>query len=129
MHYVLIAAIAAAAISLAGCSNSKQIYTADGQQGHVVTCTPAWTGGIIGQVASASTSWGQCYEKAGELCGAAGYDIVQQVGEGGVYGQAGQGGGFVSTTNNRMMIVKCKGQAQAQAPAQAPPQISAAATK
>jgi len=120
MHYVLIAAIAAAAISLAGCSNSKQIYTADGQQGHVVTCTPAWTGGIIGQVASASTSWGQCYEKAGELCGAAGYDIVQQVGEGGVYGQVGgQNSGFVSSTNNRTMIVKCKGQAQAQVQAQA----------
>ena len=125
MHYVLLAAVAAALISLAGCSSSKQIYTADGQQGHVVTCTPAWTGGLIGQLASASTSWGQCYEKAGELCGSAGYDIIQQVGEGGAYGQGGQGGGFVSTTNNRTMIVKCKGgqgpaQAQAQAQAQAP---------
>ena len=50
-------------------------------------------------------------------------DIIQQVGEGGVYGQGGQGGGFVSTTNNRTMIVKCKGgqgPAQAQAQAQAP---------
>ena len=117
MHYVLLAAVAAALISLAGCSSSKQIYTADGQQGHVVTCTPAWTGGIIGQIASASTSWGQCYEKAGELCGPAGYDIIQQVGEGGAYGQGGQGGGFVSTTNNRTMIVKCKDQAKAQASA------------
>jgi hypothetical protein len=35
MHYVLLAAVAAALISLAGCSSSKQIYTADGQQGHV----------------------------------------------------------------------------------------------
>ena len=118
MHYVLLAAIAAGVISLAGCSNSKQIYTADGQQGHVVTCTPAWTGGLIGQLASSSTSWGQCYEKAGELCGAAGYDLIQQIGEGGAYGQAGQGGGFVSSTNNRTMIVKCKGQGPAQAQAQ-----------
>jgi hypothetical protein len=115
MHYVLLAAIAAGAISLAGCSSSKQIYTQDGQQGHVVTCTPAWTGGIVGQVAAASTSWGQCYEKAGELCGATGYDIIQQVGENGAYGQAGNNVGFVSTTNNRTMVVKCKGQAQAQA--------------
>src|SRR5271166_3958538 len=99
----------------AGCVNSQQTFTADGQQGHVITCTPAWTGGLVGAVANASTSWGQCYQKAGEICGAAGYDIVQQVGEGGVYGQAGQGGGFVSSTNNRMMVVKCKGQAQAQA--------------
>jgi hypothetical protein len=43
----------------------------------------------------------------------------QQVGEGGVYGQAGQGGGFVSSTNNRMMMIKCKGQGQAQGQAQA----------
>jgi hypothetical protein len=99
----------AVAISLAGCVNSQQTYTADGQQGHVISCTPGWTGGIVGAVANASTSWGQCYQKAGEICGAQGYDILQQVGEGGVYGQAAQGGGFVSTTNNRMMVIKCKG--------------------
>jgi len=97
------------AIWLAGCSHSEPTYTADGQQGHVISCTPGWTGGLVGAIANASTSWGQCYQKAGELCGAQGYDILQQVGEGGVYGQAGQGGGFVSSTNNRMMIVKCKG--------------------
>jgi len=123
MHCVLVAAIAVGALSLAGCVNSQQTYTADGSQGHVISCTPGWTGGIVGAVANASTSWGQCYQRAGEICGAAGYGIVQQVGEGGVYGQAGQRGGFVSTTNNRMMIVI--GQAQAQAPAQ----TSAAAAK
>jgi hypothetical protein len=45
-------------------------------------------------VAGLSALTGQCYQKAGEISGAAGYDIVQQVGEGGVYGQAGQCGGF-----------------------------------
>jgi hypothetical protein len=125
MHYVLLAAIAASAISLVGCVKSQQTYTADGQQGHVINCTPGWTGGIVGAVANASTSWGQCYQRAGEICGAAGYDIIQQIGEGGVYGQAGQGGGFVSTTNNRTMVVKCKGHAQAQAPAEAQAQTSA----
>src|SRR5438105_1485793 len=82
-------------LALAGCSSSKEIYTPTGQQGHVVQCTPAWTGGIVGQIASASTSWGQCYERAGEICGAAGYDILSQTGEAGAYGQAGSGGGFV----------------------------------
>ena len=77
--------------------------------GHSISCTPGWTGGIIGAVANANTSWATCYEKAGELCGPAGYDVIQQTGEGGVYGQGGNGGGFVSTTNNRSMIVKCKG--------------------
>jgi hypothetical protein len=115
MTRTMASAIAAAAISLAACSSSKPVYTADGQQGHVVTCTPGWTGGIIGAVANASTSWGQCYERAGEICGTAGYDIIKQVGEGGVYGQAGDGGGFVSSTNNRMMVVKCKNPAVADA--------------
>ncbi len=108
---MLIAAIAT--VSLTGCVNSKQTYTADGQEGHVISCTPGWTGGIVGAVANAATSWGQCYERAGELCGTLGYDIIQQVGESGAYGQAGQGGGFVSTTKNRMMVVKCKNPAQA----------------
>ena len=116
MHYVLLAAITAVTLALAGCVNSKQTYTADGSQGHVINCTPAWTGGIVGQVAASSTSWGTCYEKAGEICGPAGYDIVQQVGENGAYGQGGGGGGFVSTTNNRTLIVKCKGQGGPGAP-------------
>jgi hypothetical protein len=84
--------------------------------------SPARRAGLAassGAVANASTSWGQCYERAGELCGTAGYDIIQQVGENGVYGQGSQGGGFVSSTNNRMMVVKCKGQAQPQAQASA----------
>jgi hypothetical protein len=110
MHKLLLAAISVATISLAGCVNSKPTYTADGGQGHVISCTPGWTGGLIGAVANASTSWGQCYERAGELCGPRGYDILQQVGEEGAYAQGGRGGGFASTTNNRMMIVKCKGE-------------------
>jgi hypothetical protein len=55
MHYGLVAAIAAAAISLAGYVKSEQTYTADGSQGHVISCTPGWTGGIVGAVANAST--------------------------------------------------------------------------
>lgn len=104
-----VALATAVAVMLTGCVSSQPMYTASGAQGHSITCTPGWTGGIVGAVANASTSWAQCYQKAGELCGARGYDIIQQVGEGGVYGQVGQGAGFVSSTNNRMMIVKCKG--------------------
>jgi hypothetical protein len=120
MHKLLLAAIATATIPLvAGCVNEKPLYTADGQVGHSISCTPGWTGGIIGAVANASTSWATCYEKAGELCGARGYDVIDRVGEGGVYGQGGGNGGFVSTTNNRMMIIKCKGEQGPMADAQA----------
>ena len=121
-YKTLLAAVLATTIPvLAGCVNNKPIYTADGQVGQSISCTPGWTGGIIGAVANASTSWATCYEKAGELCGPAGYDIISQNGESGVYGQGGNGGGFVSTTNNRSMIIKCKGAAPGSAAAPAPP--------
>ena len=97
-----------ASLLLAGCVSSSETYTQSGQKGHTISCTPGWTGGLVGAVANASTSWAQCYQRAGELCGQGGYDILQQVGEGGAYAQVGQGGGFASTTNNRMMIVRCK---------------------
>lgn len=81
---------------------------ADGRKGHVVSCTPTFTGGIVGTIASSSTSWGQCYQKAGELCGARGYTILQQVGENGARADVSREGGSASTTNNRMMVVQCK---------------------
>jgi hypothetical protein len=116
MQLIRLAAIAATmALALAACASSKPVYTADGSQGHVVTCTPAWTGGLVGAAANAATSWGDCYARAGEICGASGYDIVQQVGENGAYAQGSNGGGFASTTNNRMMVVKCKNPAIANA--------------
>ena len=40
-YKVLLAAMAAATIPLvAGCVNNKPIYTADGQVGHSISCTP-----------------------------------------------------------------------------------------
>jgi hypothetical protein len=104
-----------ASLLLAGCVSSSETYTQSGKKGHTISCTPGWTGGIVGAVANASTSWAQCYQRAGELCGAGGYKILEQVGEAGVYSQGGAyvnqnggaAGGFTSTTNNRMMIVQC----------------------
>lgn len=101
--------LATMAVALCGCVSSQPTHTATGQTGHVINCTPLVTSGIVGAVASASTSWGQCYQKAGELCGARGYTILQQVGENGVYGEAGRYASSVSTTNNRMMIIQCNG--------------------
>jgi len=104
-----VATLALLAACVAGCSSSKAVYTSTGAVGHTVSCNPVWRGGLVGQLADASTSWNQCYERAGEICGAAGYDILDRTGETGSYGQAGQYGGFVSTTNNRSMVIKCKG--------------------
>jgi hypothetical protein len=39
---------------------------ADGRKAHVINCTPGWTGGVVGAIAQAQTSWGTCFEKAGD---------------------------------------------------------------
>jgi hypothetical protein len=95
------------ALWLNGCVSSQETFMADGTKGHVISCTPGWTGGIVGSIANASTSWGTCFEEAGNLCGARGYTVLTRSDEPGFYAQAAQYGGFASTTNNRMMIVRC----------------------
>jgi hypothetical protein len=97
----------AASLSSGWCVSSNESYMADGRKGHVINCTPGWTGGIVGAVANASTSWGTCFEKAGELCGAKGYTVLHRSDEPGFAAHVGQYGGHASTTNNRTLIVRC----------------------
>jgi hypothetical protein len=51
---------------LVGCATAKATYTPDGRQGYIIDCS--------GQ----GMNWGKCYEKAGALCGNAGYEILAQ---------------------------------------------------
>jgi hypothetical protein len=59
--------------ALAGCVTAMpsvtQTYTPDGRQGYVVNCS--------GQ----AMNWGECYQKAGELCGISGYDVLTHAGD------------------------------------------------
>ena len=66
MRYVVVACLA----MLAGCTTAKDMYLPDGTRGHHVNCdTPFATGSA------------DCYQKAGEICGAKGYTIVNVPGE------------------------------------------------
>ena len=86
--------------AMTACSaTSKEIYAADGRKGHIVTCSGA---GVVGAI---STSWGQCYEKAGQICGARGFDIKERTGEMSQHVVSGDG----YTAHSRMMIIQCKG--------------------
>ena len=96
---------------LAGCVSAQETYTADGGKGHVISCTPAWTGGLVGSIANASTSWGTCFQKAGDLCGARGYTVLTRSDEPTFSALASQYGASASTSSNRMMIVRCNGTA------------------
>jgi len=75
------AAVMAAALTLGGCADSaKMTYLPSGDTGFAINCS----GG------DASTSWGECYKKAGEMCGSYGYDV------------------FGANVKNRSMVIRCK---------------------
>lgn len=109
-------AILAVTAIFAACVQSNETYTASGQKGHVISCTPALSTGIVGAIANSSTSWGTCYQKAGEICGAKGYNVLTKSDEptfsaiGGAYVDrtSGSAGYSAATSNNRMMVVQCK---------------------
>jgi hypothetical protein len=85
---------------LAGCStnSSDLVHLPDGQSGFAINCSGAGSG----------SNWGECYQKAGDACGAGGYDIVSKDNDDGA--AAGGGLNSVATANvkSRSMIVRCK---------------------
>ena len=60
MRYVVVACLA----MLAGCTTAKDVYLPDGTPGYHVSCS------------TFGASSADCYQKAGEICGAKGYTIV-----------------------------------------------------
>ncbi len=70
MKPILIASLSIITItSLSACTMARQVHLPDGSTGHSISC-----GGTLNSFAS-------CFNKAGELCGASGYDIVDSQGE------------------------------------------------
>jgi hypothetical protein len=94
--------------SLLGCATSKEVYLADGSKGHSISCD-----GVV-------LNFGACLEKAGELCGARGYVVVNQSGEAVPFSTASGGytansvaasGSFQAQSGaivTRSLFVKCK---------------------
>jgi hypothetical protein len=56
------------AVVLAGCASSTTTYGPDGRQIHALNCS-GW-----------ARSWAMCLERAGELCGPNGYDVIDRGG-------------------------------------------------
>jgi hypothetical protein len=82
----------AVVVALVGCATASKTYTPDGRQGYVIDCS--------GQ----ALTWGKCYEKAGDLCGSAGYDILSQVADQG----ATVAGIYGASVITRSLVVACK---------------------
>jgi hypothetical protein len=89
-------AVALLAVLMAGCATSRETYTADGQKGHSINCS------------GNALTWGMCSEKAGELCGAKGYDVLERSGDQGAVASGSKSGFFAGTVTSRSMIVRCK---------------------
>ena len=81
---------------LSGCASSTKTYTADGRVGYSLNCS------------GTARNWGMCEQKAGDICGSRGYDILSTAGDNGVIATAGNGNFFASSTISRTMLVACK---------------------
>jgi hypothetical protein len=83
----------------------KETYTADGRKGYAINCggiagasvgtALSLAGGGQGAVANydatAPPNWAVCFQRAGDLCGTRGYDVLER-------------------SPNGAMLIQCKGQ-------------------
>jgi hypothetical protein len=99
MKFMLCAMALTAATVLAGCANtSTMTYLPSGDTGFAINCS----GG------DASTSWAECYKKAGETCGNYGYDVVSKDADNGATAGGSVAGIFGANIKNRSMVIRCK---------------------
>jgi len=84
------------AICMSGCATASKTYTSDGKEGYSITCS------------GSALNWGMCYEKAGELCGAKGYEVLEKSGDQGAMLSGNQFGLYGGSVINRNMMIKCK---------------------
>ena len=85
-----------ALILLSGCTTAFKTYMPDVSVGYSINCS------------GTAFSWESCFEKAGEICGSHGYDILSQTGEQGSVASANQSGIYGSSIMKRSLIVSCK---------------------
>lgn len=89
---------------LGACATVKETYAPDGRKAYTLNCSGTARG------------WDKCYAAAGELCKAAGYDILDRSSEDSAFatvaGSANSAGGSVGgssvKTNERSMVIACK---------------------
>lgn len=76
------------ALALTSCATSKAVYTPDGKQGHALQC-----GGT-------AMTWNDCQEKAGQICGSKGYEVLDR--------QENTSYVLGSPAISRTMLIACK---------------------
>ncbi len=85
--------------ALASCAISKKTYLPDGSEGYSISCDGSAVGINV------------CFEKAGQLCGARGYDLLNREGQiiPSGYGIANNQGAFVTygSFNTKSIMIRC----------------------
>jgi hypothetical protein len=88
------------ALLLSACATVHESYAPDGRKAYALNCSGLARG------------WDKCLTAAGEICGTAGYDILDRTSEDkAVAGAAiNTGGGFAhaAKTKERTMLIACK---------------------
>ena len=86
-----------AAISITSCAIANKTYLPDGTLGHSISCDGSAVGMNV------------CFEKAGEICGAKGYKLLNREGQviySGVYLRE-QGVSQFGAFNSKSILIKC----------------------
>ena len=86
---------ALAVLTVSGCATASKTYGPDGREAYSLNCS------------GTARSWGDCLEKAGEICATRGYDIVSATNDRGAIVGANRSTLFATTTNTRSMVVSC----------------------
>ena len=78
---------------LAGCVTTKEVYGPNGELATLINCS--------------DLGWEACYEKASELCGTRGYDLIDRASKtsgGTVIANTG----IVAVSSEAVMMIQCK---------------------
>lgn len=94
--FKLVMGLSLLAVALHGCASARKTYTSSGREGYSINCS-----------GNAST-WGRCYEKAGDICGAKGYEVLEKMGENVTTSSSTILEQHSGTDINRNMIIRCK---------------------
>lgn len=85
--------------SLGGFSSTTTMtYLPSGDTGFAINCSGS----------DASSSWAECYKRAGQVCGNYGYDVISKDVDNGATSGGTVGGIFGANVKNRSMVIRCK---------------------
>jgi hypothetical protein len=91
------AVLALVVVNLCGCAVTvKPVYGPDGQQAHAIACS------ALGK------DWSDCFEKAGEICGARGYKVWNQATSQSAIISGSEESVIGGSSEGRTLLIGCK---------------------